>query len=144
MISSINRLLMSGILTAPADENATANGTSFWKFLVSVSRVDRNGSASTMIVPFTTWGAELGARLADAPAGTRLLIEGRVAARTWQRRDGSETQIVEIIAERADLLDPAEPATPAASAPKAPPMDRAKRSAPSTFSPAGKDLGVPF
>jgi single-strand DNA-binding protein len=106
---NINRVVITGNLTADPDLRTLQSGTSVCKLRVA-SNTRRKDSASDKWVDkpnyfdVTVWGS-LGETVAKYTAkGRPVAIDGRLEWREWDTDNGAKRQAVEIIADSVQFL----------------------------------------
>ena len=106
---NINRVVITGNLTADPDLRTLQSGTSVCKLRVA-SNTRRKDSASDKWVDkpnyfdVTVWGS-LGETVAKHTAkGRPVAIDGRLEWREWDTDNGAKRQAVEIIADSVQFL----------------------------------------
>lgn len=107
-LPSINRVLISGRLTAEPNLNFTPDGVPVLKFRIASSRYykDRDGNWKEVVafLPVSIW-REKAERLADVlHKGSAVFVEGRLQSRSWEA-DGKRKSMVEISAWRIQNLE---------------------------------------
>ncbi|MGI8462206.1 MAG: single-stranded DNA-binding protein [Solirubrobacterales bacterium] len=106
--NNINRVTITGNLTADPELRSTPSGQSLCKLRVAVnsSRKDANGEwvDKPNYFDVTVWGAQ-GDNCANYLfKGRPVAIDGRLDWREWEAKDGSKRQSVEIIANTVQFL----------------------------------------
>jgi single-strand DNA-binding protein len=107
-LPSINRVLISGRLTAEPNLNFTPDGVPVLKFRIASSRYyrdkDGNWKEAVAFLPVSIW-REKAERLADVlHKGSAVFVEGRLQSRSWEA-DGQRKSMVEINAWRIQNLE---------------------------------------
>jgi single-strand DNA-binding protein len=110
----INKAILIGNLGADPEVRQTANGQTVVNFRVATSEARKkpDGTKETK----TEWHSVVAwNRLAEIcgqylKKGARVYIEGKLATRTWQDRDGKERDTVEIVAKEMKMLSGRHPA----------------------------------
>jgi single-strand DNA-binding protein len=103
-MSSVNKIVMIGNLTADPVGRVTTEGTSVTNFTLIIQR----GGASqdkTDLIPIVCWG-----KLADQAAesfknGMMVVVEGRIQNRSFDDKEGQKIYTTEVVASYARLLD---------------------------------------
>lgn len=107
-LPSVNRVLISGRLTADPTLNFTPDGVPILKFRVASGRMyrDRDGNwkEAVAFIPVSVW-REQAERLAEQlHKGSAVFIEGRLQSRSWEV-EGQRKSMVEINAWRVQNLE---------------------------------------
>jgi single-strand DNA-binding protein len=128
---SINRVILTGNLTADPDLRSLPSGNSLCKLRLACNTRRKNGATGDWedkpnYFDVTVWGAQ-GENCARFLAkGRPVAVDGRLEWREYETQDGAKRQAVEIIADSVQFLgagangnssgeDAAEPAAQAAS-----------------------------
>lgn len=107
-LPSINRVMISGRLTADPNLNFTPDGVPILKFRIASGRMyrdqDGNWKEAVAFIPVTVW-REQAERLAEVlHKGSAVFIEGRLQSRSWEV-EGQRRNMVEINAWRIQNLE---------------------------------------
>jgi len=106
----LNKILIAGNLTADPDVRYTQSGSAMTRFRIASSRYYRDQSSSewkeeTTYVGVVAW-RQLAERLGDQlKKGSPVLVEGRLDSRSWETDDGQRRSMVEITADRVQMLE---------------------------------------
>jgi single-strand DNA-binding protein len=107
--SNINRVVLTGNLTADPELRSLQSGTSVCRLRVAVN-TRRKDSASGEYVDkpnyfdITVWGAQGEACARYLAKGSPVAIDGHLQWREWQTDDNSKRQAVEIVADTIQFL----------------------------------------
>ena len=109
---NINRVVLTGNLTADPELRPTPSGTPVARLRLAVNTRRRNSSTGTWeekpnYFDVTVWGAQAENCERYLSKGRPVAIDGRLEWREYEARDGSKRQAVEIIAETVQFLGPA-------------------------------------
>jgi single-strand DNA-binding protein len=151
--TNINRVVLTGNLTADPDLRSLSSGTSICKLRVACNTRRKNGATGDWedkpnYFDVTVWGAQ-GENCARFLAkGRPVAIDGRLEWREWET-DGQKRQGVEIIADSVQFLGGRDEGsggggggfTPRSDVPV---DDRDFQPAGATSSSAGSDDDIPF
>ena len=102
----MNKFIGVGNLTKDGELRSTESG----KIIYSNSLAMRNdfknkdGEYNTEFINFSAWGTTAEYLKKYAKKGNKVLIEGRIATRSYDKQDGSKAYITEVIAEKVELL----------------------------------------
>ncbi|MGH2941463.1 MAG: single-stranded DNA-binding protein [Solirubrobacteraceae bacterium] len=105
---NINRVVLTGNLTADPELRSLSNGTSVCKLRIACNTRRKDGSSGKWVdkpnyFDVTVWGG-LGETVAKHTAkGRGVAIDGRLEWREWQT-DGATRQAVEIVADTIQFL----------------------------------------
>jgi single-strand DNA-binding protein len=108
--SNINRVIITGNLTADPDLRSLPSGTSVCKLRVAVNTRRKDNSTGEWVdkpnyFDVTVWGAQ-GENCANyLSKGRPVAVEGRLDWREWEAQDGSKRQAVEVVADSVQFLD---------------------------------------
>jgi len=104
---NLNKVLIVGRTTAQPELRKTAGGQSVSTFSVATNRVwtDKAGARQeeTEFHNVVVWGRQAEIASQFLVKGALVLVEGRLATRTWQDKQGSTRRTTEIICERFQL-----------------------------------------
>jgi len=109
-LPSLNKVLIAGNCTADPDVRYTQSGAAMTRFRIASSRYYRDQNSSdwkeeTTFIGVVAW-RQLGERLGDQlKKGTAVLVEGRLDSRSWETEDGQKRSMVEITADRVQVLE---------------------------------------
>jgi single-strand DNA-binding protein len=128
---NINRVVLTGNLTADPELRRTPGGTPVARLRLAVNTRRRNNATGTWeekpnYFDVTVWGAQAENCDRYLSKGRAVAVDGRLEWREYEARDGSQRQAVEIIADTVQFLAPASDARESgtrepAGAPAAPP-----------------------
>jgi single-strand DNA-binding protein len=99
----MNKVLLTGNVVRDAEVSDTANGGKRCAFSLAVN--EKRGEFKTVsYVPIVAWAniAEIVAKYAKK--GTRLLVEGSLSIRTFEKNDGKKGVITEVVLDRFETL----------------------------------------
>ncbi|MDO8504413.1 MAG: single-stranded DNA-binding protein [Candidatus Liptonbacteria bacterium] len=104
---NLNKVLIVGRTTAQPELRKTAGGQSVSTFSVATNRVwtDKAGARqeSTEFHNIVVWGRQAEIASQFLVKGALVLVEGRLATRSWQDKTGATRKTTEIICERFQL-----------------------------------------
>lgn len=103
-MSDTNIAVVSGRLV----EDPREVGQSGCKFTVAVNRVVGKGDDKeryTTYMPVLVWNKQASSVLQYLTKGRRVLVEGRLEQRTYERKDGSKAKEVSVVANNVQFLD---------------------------------------
>lgn len=106
--SNINRVMLTGNLTADPELRSLQSGTSVCRLRIAVNgrRKDASGDWVDKANYFdvTVWGAQGENCARFLSKGRPVAIDGRLDWREWQTEDGSKRQAVQVVAEAVQFL----------------------------------------
>ncbi|MDO4271822.1 MAG: single-stranded DNA-binding protein, partial [Candidatus Saccharibacteria bacterium] len=92
---SFSKIILMGNLTADPDQRTTPNGQELTSFSLAVNT--RNGrDESTAFYRCTMWGKRGEAIARYVSKGQPLLVSGTLSVRSYQAKDGTERQSLEV------------------------------------------------
>jgi len=104
---NLNKVLIVGRTTAQPELRKTAGGQSVSTFSVATNRVwtDKAGARqeSTEFHNIVVWGRQAEIASQFLVKGALVLVEGRLATRSWQDKQGATRKTTEIICERFQM-----------------------------------------
>ena len=102
-MSSVNKIVLVGHLTADPEVKVTTEGTSLTKFTLEVDR-PFGASDKTDQISVVSWGklAEEGALFHKEAL---VLVEGRIQVRSYDDKDGEKAWATEVVANYMRTLD---------------------------------------
>jgi len=107
-MNNINRVVITGNLTADPELRSTPSGTSVCNLRVACNTRRKDGEEWVDKPNFfnvTVWGAQ-GENVARyLSKGRPVAIDGRLEWREWEAQDGSKRQAVDIIADSVQFLN---------------------------------------
>jgi single-strand DNA-binding protein len=106
---NINRVVLTGNLTADPELRPTPSGTPVARLRLAVNTRRRSSAAGAWeekpnYFDVTVWGAQAENCGLYLSKGRPVAIDGRLEWREYEARDGSKRQAVEIIAESVQFL----------------------------------------
>ena len=107
--TNINRVVLTGNLTADPELRSLPSGTSVCKLRVACNTRRKNGSTGEWedkpnYFNVTVWGAQ-GENCANyLSKGRPVAVDGRLDWREWESQDGSKRQAVEVVADTVQFL----------------------------------------
>ena len=107
--SNINRVIITGNLTADPELRSLPSGTALCKLRVACNTRRKDNSTNEWVdkpnyFDVTVWGAQ-GENCANyLSKGRGVAVDGRLEWREWESQDGSKRQAVEIIANSVQFL----------------------------------------
>jgi single-strand DNA-binding protein len=110
-VSNINRVVLTGNLTADPDLRALPSGTSVCKLRVAVNTRRKDGATGEYVdkpnyFDIIVWAAQGDACARFLAKGSPVAVDGRLEWREWQAVGGGSRQAIEIIADVVQFLAP--------------------------------------
>jgi len=102
-----NRVILIGRLTADPESKSTPSGKSLATFRLATNRVwtDQQGkkNEATEFHNVVLWGRSAEVVTQFCRKGSELMVEGRIATRTWEDKSGAKRYSTEIVGESIQL-----------------------------------------
>ncbi len=107
--TNINRVVMTGNLTADPELRSLPSGTSVCSLRVACNTRRKNGSTGEWedkpnYFSVTVWGAQGENAARYLSKGRPVAIDGRLEWREWESQDGTKRQATDIIADSVQFL----------------------------------------
>src|SRR5512144_1946561 len=107
--SNINRVIITGNLTADPDLRSLPSGTSVCKLRVAVNTRRKDNSTGEWVdkpnfFDVTVWGAQGENCARYLSKGRPVAIDGRLEWREWENNEGQKRQSIDIIADAVQFL----------------------------------------
>jgi single-strand DNA-binding protein len=114
--TNINRVVMTGNLTADPELRSTAGGTSVCSLRIACNTRRKDASSGEWVdkpnyFNVTVWGAQGENAARYLSKGRPVAIDGRLEWREWEAQDGSKRSAVDIIADSVQFLGSREEAS---------------------------------
>lgn len=104
-MSDLNRLSLTGRLTAKPEERRTASGDAIATFRVAVNGRSK-GEKTAMFFDVAAFGKVGELVLQYLDKGARVALDGRLNWKEWETKEGQKRQAVSVIANEVYFLDP--------------------------------------
>lgn len=103
----VNRVVLIGRLTRDPEHRTTTTGKSVCDFSIAVSKrfKPQDGSPDADFFRVSAWGATADYVANYLAKGRLVAVEGRLQSRKFQASDGSNREVVEIVADNVQGLD---------------------------------------
>lgn len=124
-MSDVNRVLLTGRLTADPDLRYTQSGQALARFTVAVNRVWQNPKTGAQekeenFIPIVVWGKQ-GENCAQYLRKGRLVaVDGRLRVRSFTTQNGDRRRISEVVAQSVHFLGSRPESTEVPAPPEAP------------------------
>ena len=104
----INRVVLAGRLTRDPELRNTQSGTPVVTFTVAVDNRTKNpdGTRSASFIPVVVFSQSAENVSKYARKGMLVGVDGRLSQRSYDRKDGSKAQVLEVIADSVQFLEP--------------------------------------
>jgi single-strand DNA-binding protein len=107
--SNINRVVMTGNLTADPELRSLPSGTSVCKLRVACNTRRKDGASGEWVdkpnyLNVTVWGAQGENAARYLSKGRPVAIDGRLEWREWETQEGAKRQDINIIADSVQFL----------------------------------------
>jgi single-strand DNA-binding protein len=107
--SNINRVIITGNLTADPELRSLPSGTSVCRLRIAVNTRRKDGATGEWVdkpnyFDVTVWGAQGENCARYLSKGRGAAIDGRLEWREWQDQQGNKRQSVEIVADSVQFL----------------------------------------
>lgn len=97
----INNVVIMGRLTKDAEERKTSNGKTVCSFCVAVN--DDFNKDKTYYLDIIAWDKKAEFVIKYFRKGSMIAVQGRLATRTWEDKNGSKHKAVEIVADNVSF-----------------------------------------
>jgi single-strand DNA-binding protein len=116
-LSSLNKIILIGDLTADPDVRLTTAGDALAKFSLAVERPERAEGMPKMVdyIQVVAW-RQLAELLKESRKGESFLVEGRIVSRSYDDQDGLRHYVTEVEAKELKKLGGSAGTSPVASA----------------------------
>jgi len=102
----INRVVLVGRLVRDPELKKTNSGSSVVSFTLAVDSYQRNrGEKTANFFPCTAWNATAENIAKFLTKGSLVGVDGHLNQRSYQNRDGRNTNVVEVIADSVQFLE---------------------------------------
>jgi len=104
---SVNRVVLTGRLTADPELRQTSTGKNVATFTIAVQKRSkpREGEPDADFLRITTWGASAKYAHDYLLKGRLIACDGRVQTRRWQDQSGANRESMEIVADNVYALE---------------------------------------
>ena len=103
----INRVVLVGRLTRDPELRKTIN-SAVASFTIAVDNRLKgpNGEKTTSFIPCVAWNQQAENTVKYVRKGSLVGVEGRLSQRTYDSKDGTKKQIIEVICDSVQFLEP--------------------------------------
>ena len=104
----INRVVLVGRLTRDPELRRTGSGNSVCSFTVAVDNRSKNpdGTRGTSFIPCVVFQQSADNMVRFLRKGALVGIEGRLNQRSYQRQDGTNAKVIEVLCDSVQFLEP--------------------------------------
>ena len=104
----INRVVLVGRLTKDPEVKNTNSGNTVCSFTVAVDNRSKNpdGTKSTSFIPCVVFAAAADNVAKYTRKGSLVGVEGRINQRSFQRKDGTNASVLEVLCDSVQFLEP--------------------------------------
>ena len=104
----LNRIVLVGRLTRDPELRRTNSEIAVCSFTLAVDdRIkDANGNKTTTFIGVTVWNNQADNVAKFLRKGALVGVDGRIRQRTFERRDGTKSSVIEVIADSVSFLEP--------------------------------------
>lgn len=108
-MGDVNRVLLTGRLTADPDLRYTQSGQALAKFTVAVNRVWQNPKTGTQekeenFIPIVVWGRQGESCAQYLRKGRLVAVDGRLRVRSFTTQNGDRRRVSEVVAQSVHFL----------------------------------------
>lgn len=103
----INRVVLVGRLTRDPELRKTIN-SAVASFTIAVDNRLKgpNGEKTTSFIPCVAWNQQAENTVKYVRKGSLVGVEGRLSQRTYDSKDGTKKQIIEVVCDSVQFLEP--------------------------------------
>lgn len=115
---SVNRVVLIGRLTRDPEVKTTNSGKQVAEFSIAVNKKfkPQDGSADADFFRVKVWGQAADYVGQYVGKGRLVAVDGRIETRKWTAQDGTNREVVEIVADNVNALDRVRDDAPATTA----------------------------
>jgi single-strand DNA-binding protein len=102
----MNKAILSGNLVKDIDLRCTESGRYVFQNTIAVRNDFKNkdGDYDSTFINIVVWGNQAEYLSKYAGKGSKVLVEGRISNRSYDKQDGSKAYVTEVIVEKAEIL----------------------------------------
>ncbi len=102
----VNRVVVVGRLTKDPEKRRTNSGTAVCSFTLAFTNrtKDADGNTTSSFVTCQAWNKTAEIICDYCKKGSQICVDGRLQERRYQRKDGTNASVVEIVVENIELL----------------------------------------
>lgn len=104
----VNRIVLVGRLTRDPELRRAANEMAVASFTLAIDDgfKDANGEKTTTFIAVTVFGQQGDNVAKFTRKGSLVGVDGRIRQRTFERKDGTKSSVIEVVADRVSFLEP--------------------------------------
>ena len=104
----VNRIVLVGRLTRDPELRRTANEMAVASFTLAIDDgfKDVNGEKTTTFIAVSVFGQQGDNVAKFTRKGSLVGVDGRIRQRTFERKDGTKSSVIEVVADRVSFLEP--------------------------------------
>ena len=102
----MNKAILSGNLVKDIDLRCTESGRYVFQNTIAVRNDFKNkdGEYDSTFINIVVWGTTAEYLSKYAGKGSKVLVEGRISNRSYDKQDGSKAYVTEVVVDKAELL----------------------------------------
>ena len=102
----MNKVILTGNLCKDIQLKYTQNNTPILRNTIAVKNNFKNpdGEYESEFINIVVWNKSAEVLKDYAGKGSKILVEGRITTRNYEKQDGTKVYITEVVAERIELL----------------------------------------
>ena len=104
----INRVILVGRLTRDPELRKTSSDTPVASFTLAVDNRTKNaeGQKTASFIPITVWNEQATNTCKFVHKGSLVGVDGRIMQRSYEKKDGTKANILEVVADSVQFLEP--------------------------------------
>lgn len=104
----MNRIVLVGRLTRDPELRRTPNDIPVCSFTLAIDdrMKDANGQKVTSYIGVTVWNNQADNVAKFLKKGSLCGVDGRIRQRTFERKDGTKSSVIEVVADNVTFLEP--------------------------------------
>lgn len=104
----INRVVLVGRLTRDPELRKTNNDKPVASFTLAVDNRQKtqDGKKTASFIPITVWNDQATNVCKYVRKGSLVGVEGRIQQRTYDKKDGTKANVLEVVADSVQFLEP--------------------------------------
>lgn len=104
----INRVVLVGRLTRDPELRKTNSDTPVASFTLAVDNRTKNadGNKTASFIPVTVWNDQATNVCKFVRKGSLVGVDGRIVQRSYERKDGTKANVLEVVADSVQFLEP--------------------------------------
>ena len=108
-IINMNQIIVSGRMVKDLELKYTQQGTAVGTGSIAVDRrFSKDKEKETDFFNFVAWGKTAEFMAERVAKGNRIILQGRLQARSYEAKDGTKRYVTEIVVEQVEPIDWAE------------------------------------